>query len=52
MYALKMILLHESSNEKTGNIIQSYDRKAIVIFAVHGNASKKAAKVIMLKKAH
>lgn len=28
------------------------DRKAVVIFGVHGNASKKAAKVIMLKKIH
>ena len=28
------------------------NRKAVIIFAVHGNASKKAAKVIMLKKIH
>lgn len=28
------------------------NRKVVIIFAVHGNASKKAAKVIMMKKLH
>lgn len=28
------------------------NRKAVIIFGVHGNASKKASKVIMMKKAH
>lgn len=59
---INMILLPESQNTKTGNILQSYssppecrlcsrDRESVVLFEVHGQSKGKALRVIQIKRA-